>query len=425
MAKSLSDWLRHIESQHSEQIVLTLDRVNAVRIALCQATSCPVIVIGGTNGKGSVCAMLESVLLSAGYRVGLYTSPHFLRYNERVRINGVPANDEALCNAFESVEGGRDDIPLTYFEFGTLAAWEVFSAASLDVIILEVGLGGRLDAVNIYDPDCAVVTTVDMDHMDFLGSDRQQIGFEKAGIFRSGKPAIFGDVDPPKSLIDYSVQIGADLKLLNRDFGFILQEQQWRYWGWRCKRSGLAHPALRGSVQLKNASIVLAVLDCFANSLPVAMQDVRRGLMAVELPGRFQLVPGRPAIILDVSHNPQAVAILAQNMSNMAFYPETWAVFGIMADKDIAGVIRAIKDRVTRWLVCTLKGNRAADAAKLAKLLREEGITDPIYEFISARDAFNYALSAANENDRILAFGSFLTVAEAMQVLAPAIASRA
>ena len=425
MPDSLQGWLAHIESQHSQPIVLGLERVEIVSRALKQRKTCPVIVVGGTNGKGSICAMLECILLSAGYHVGLYTSPHFLHYNERVRVNGQPVADGDLCQGFAAVERARGEVPLTYFEFGTLAAWEIFATAALDVIILEVGLGGRLDAVNIYASDCAVVSVVDLDHMDYLGIDREQIGFEKAGIYRVGKPAICGDPNPPNALLNHAASIGADLKLIGRDFGFIRQEQQWQFWDWQGKRSGLAHPALRGEIQLTNASIALAALDTLRDSLPIAMQDIRRGLMAVELPGRFQVIAGKPAVVLDVAHNPQAATVLAQNLGNMAFHPETWAVFGIMADKDISAVIRAIKSRVTHWLVCTLPGQRAASSQTIAQMLRQEGVTAPVQEYESAIEAFKYALGAANEDDRILAFGSFLTVADAMLVLAPAIASRA
>lgn len=421
MPDSLQGWLAYIESQHVQPIALGLDRVTQVRNALGQQQKCPLIIVGGTNGKGSVCAILECILLCAGYRIGLYTSPHLLAYNERVRVNGKPVADNELCKAFSGVETARtglDHLPLTYFEFGTLAAWEIFSHSDLDAIILEVGLGGRLDAVNVYEPDCAVVTGVDLDHQDYLGSDREQIGFEKAGIFRSGKPAICGDPNPPETLLAHAAEIGASLKLIGRDYGFIRQEQQWQFWDWQGRRSGLAHPALRGGIQLANASTVFAVLDTLRDVLPVAMQDIRRGMMEVELPGRFQVIPGRPTVVLDVAHNAQAAAVLADNLGNMGFHPQTWAVFGMLVDKDIAAVIRAMKSRIGRWLPCTLPGPRAATASMLVKLLREEGVADPLQEYQSPAKAFVFAQEHAKENDRILAFGSFLTVADVMRALA-------
>lgn len=418
MPDSLSGWLAYIEGRHPHAIALGLDRVAQVSRVLQQSRCGVVITVGGTNGKGSVCAMLESILRCAGYRVGLYTSPHFLHYNERVRIDGVPASDAALCDAFSAVEAARGEVPLTYFEYGTLAAWELFARQSLDVIILEIGLGGRLDAVNIYEPDCAVVTSVDLDHMDFLGDDREKIGFEKAGIFRAGKPAICGDAVPPASLMRHAQDVGADIKLIGQDFGFVRQEQQWQFWDWLGKRSGLAHPALRGGVQLGNAATVLAALDSLRDAVPIAMQDIRRGLMEVELPGRFQIVPGKPTIVLDVAHNPQAAMVLAQNLGDMAFHPETLAVFGMMADKDIDGVIAAMRRRVTQWFVCNLASPRAASAAHLASRLRELGVVEPVREYASATQAYAAARDAAGPDDRIAAFGSFFTVADVMRALA-------
>ena len=421
----LDAWLAHLEALHprgSAGIELGLERVVAVKARLAQHESCPVILVGGTNGKGSTCAMLERILLAAGYRVGLYTSPHLLHYGERVRINGRAVDDVHLCAAFARVEQARGEAALTYFEFGTLAAWEVFAAAGTDAVILEVGLGGRLDATNVYEPSCAVVTGVDLDHMDFLGADREAIGREKAGIFRPGIAAICGDPQPPQSLVEHAAVIGADLRFMGRDFGYLRQEQQWLYWGRGAagdeivRRGGLAFPALRGERQLANAACALAALDALRAELPVAMKDIRRGLGEVELAGRFQVLPGRPAVVLDVAHNPQAARVLAANLGDMAFHRRTWAVFGMRADKDIDGVIDALRERVTDWLPCTLGGRRAASADTLAGRLRARGIT-PAAEFESPAAALSHAQENAGEDDRILAFGSFLTVAAALQAL--------
>jgi len=376
----------------------------------------PVITVGGTNGKGSTCALLECMLLGAGHRVGLYTSPHLIDYNERVRIDGRPASDEALCDAFACVEAARGDTPLTYFEFGTLAAWQAFSAAGVDAVILEVGLGGRLDAVNVFDADCAVVTTVDLDHMDYLGDTREAIGFEKAGIFRAGRPAIVGDAQAPQSLLDHAHSIGADLQVLGRDFGYLAEPGQWTFWSRRGRRGGLAHPALRGVIQLANASTAIAALEALQERLPVTMQDIRRGLAEVALPGRFQVIPGRPTVVLDVAHNPQAASVLADNLGCMAFHPETWAVFGMLADKDIRGVIERLRNRIDRWLVATLPGPRGTGAAELAKLLEERGCrVDGCFD--SPAQAWRAAQGRAGENDRIVTFGSFLTVAGVLQAI--------
>ncbi len=419
---TLAAWLAYIERQHVRSIDLGLERLAVVHGRLGQRQTCPLILVGGTNGKGSTCAMLERILRCAGYRVGLYTSPHLLRYNERVSIGGQPAADDILCESFARVETARGDTPLTYFEFGTLAAWEIFAAADLDAVILEVGLGGRLDATNLYDGDAAIITTVDFDHMNYLGATRENIGFEKAGIFRPGKPAICGDDQPPARLRQYAEYIKADLQLLGADFGYLRgylpQESQWQFWGRGGKKSGLAFPALRGSCQLANAACVLAALDTLRDCLPVAMQDIRRGLLEVELPGRCQVVPGRPTVVLDVAHNPQAATALADDLGNQGFFPATWAVFGMLADKDIAGVVRAMKHRVDHWLPCGLEGPRAASAEQVATVLQAEGVQGPLPRFATPRDAFRQARESAGEDGRIVAFGSFLTVAQVMRCLA-------
>ncbi|MDO8346729.1 MAG: bifunctional tetrahydrofolate synthase/dihydrofolate synthase [Rugosibacter sp.] len=417
--KTLAEWLAHIEALHpqgSAGIELGLERVAAVKTRLEQRETCPVILVAGTNGKGSTCTFLERILLTAGYRVGLYTSPHLLRYNERVRVGGLAADDAALSAAFARIEAARGDLSLTYFEFGTLAAWEVFAAAGVDAVILEVGLGGRLDATNVYQPACTVVTGIDLDHMEFLGPDREAIGFEKAGIFRSGVAAICGDPQPPQSLLSSAAALGAPLQVLGRDFGYLRQEQQWLYWGPAGRRGGLAYPGLRGSNQLSNAACALAALDAVRERLPVAMKDIRQGLLEAELAGRFQVLPGRPAVVLDVAHNPQAARVLAANLGDMAFHPRTWAVFGMLADKDVDGVIDALRERVTHWLPCTLAGRRGTSADFLAARLRARGL-NVAGEYDSPGKALQAAQEAAVEDDRILAFGSFLTVAAVLHSL--------
>jgi dihydrofolate synthase/folylpolyglutamate synthase len=424
MPQTLDGWLAHIEALHPRGIAgieLGLERVTAVKSLLGQSETCPVILVGGTNGKGSTCAMLERILLAAGYRVGLYTSPHLLHYNERVRINGIVADDASLCSAFARVEQVRGDARLTYFEFGTLAAWEVFAAADLEAVILEVGLGGRLDATNAYEPTCTIVTGVDLDHTDFLGPDREAIGREKAGIFRARIAAICGDPQPPNSLTARADTVGAGLQVIGRDFGYRRQEQEWLYWGRasdesEIRRGGLSFPALRGDQQLANAACVLAALDALHPQLPVTIEDIRRGLIEVHLAGRFQIFPGRPVVVLDVAHNPQAARMLSANLSNMGPHRSTWAVFGMLTDKDIDGVIDALGERVTHWLPCTLAGRRAASADFLAARLHAKGML-VVDEFASPGEALAWAQENADEDDRILAFGSFLTVAGAMQAL--------
>ena len=407
--RSLPYWLEYIEQQHPQTIALGLERVLQVLAALKIKFTCPVISVGGTNGKGSTCAVLEAVLKSAGYRTGLYTSPHLLRYNERVRIAGREAEDAALCGAFAAVEAARGAVPLTYFEFGTLAALVLFSRENLEAVILEVGLGGRLDAVNAVDADCAILTSVGIDHVEFLGNTREDIGREKAGIFRPGRPAVVADPEPPRSVLATE----AKLLLLGRDFGYRAQGTQWAYWGPCGKRSGLAHPALRGAMQLRNASAALAALDTLRDRLPIAMQDVRRALAEVALPGRFQVLPGRPQVILDVAHNPQAAAVLAANLGESGFSPEVIAVFGMLRDKDIAGVVRAVAPRITRWHLATLPGLRGADSRFLSRIFLELQIKTPINEHGSVAEALAAARSEAGEGDKIVVFGSFLTGAGA------------
>ena len=411
--RPLADWLGYIELQHPQPIALGLDRVREVLAALKVKISCPVLTVGGTNGKGSTCAMLEAVLTAAGYRAGLYTSPHLLRYNERVRIARKEADDEALCEAFAEVERARGSVPLTYFEFGTLAAFVLFANAKPDALILEVGLGGRLDAVNVLDADCAVLTSIGIDHTEYLGGTRDAIGREKAGIFRRGVPAIVADPSPPASVLEEGNRAGAQLLLLGRDFGYQTQDRQWSYWGPAGKRSGLAHPALRGAVQLRNASAAFAALDSLRARLPVAMQDLRRALADAVLPGRFQVLPGRPQVVLDVAHNPEAAAVLAANLGASGFSPETIAVFGMLKDKDIAGVVRAVAPRITRWHLVSLPGPRGADADSLSRIFLGLKIETPVARHASVAEALAAARSEAGESDKIVVFGSFLTVAGA------------
>jgi dihydrofolate synthase/folylpolyglutamate synthase len=415
-ARSLAEWLEHIERIHPKTIQLGLERVAKVRDVLGLSSPAAVFTVAGTNGKGSTCAMIEAILLAAGYRVGLYTSPHLIRYNERVRLNGAPVGDAHLCAAFEEIESARGDTTLTYFEFGTLAAWRIFAAEPLDAVILEVGLGGRLDAVNVFDCDCAVLTGVALDHMDYLGDTRESIGAEKAGIFRAERTAIVADPDPPQSVLAHGSSIGADLQLIGRDFGYVLEPQQWMFWGRGGRRPGLAHPALRGRHQLANASAAIAALDAVRERLPIGSQDIRSGLANVALPGRFQVLPGRPAVVLDVAHNPNAAIVLADSLSDMGYYPETHAVFGMLRDKDIAGVCRALKGRFVSWFAASLPVPRGADAGMIEAVVRAQSGGE-VECFANPREAYAAAKSRATENDRIVVFGSFYTVADVMTAI--------
>lgn len=413
--RDLPGWLAHIERLHPQTIDLGLERVQRVLARLHIPKFCPLFIVAGTNGKGSTCTLIESILHAAGYRVGKYLSPHLVRYNERLCIAGQEADDASIAAGFATVEAVRGDEPLTYFEFATLAAWVTFSRAQLDALILEVGLGGRLDAVNVFDPDCSVITSVGIDHVDYLGDTREKIGWEKAHIYRPGRPAVCSDPEPPDSVLRYAADIGADLRLYGRDFGSEGDRQQWLYWGPTGRRSGLPWPALRGANQLLNASAAIAALEAVHALLPVGVQHVRTGLMKAELPGRFQVLPGRPVVILDVAHNPQAAAVLRENLVAMLGCRRTLAVVGMLRDKDMRGVFEQLRGRVDHWFIATLDNARGATAEEVAGVIRAAEAGGDIETFGTPHEAFACARGVAGADDRILVFGSFHTVADVMQ----------
>ena len=401
-----------------------LERIGRVKAALGLQFDCPVITVAGTNGKGSTCAFLESIFISSGYRVGCHMSPHLLSFNERAKVNGEEVSDSLLLEHFTAVENARvsliDAPTLTYFEFTTLAIMHLFANAHLDVVVLEVGMGGRLDAVNIVDADCAIVTSIDIDHANFLGGTREEIAKEKAGIFRPGKIAVCGDPVPPQTLIDYAKELGCDLWLQGRDYNFQGDKQQWGWAGRKKRFSGLGYPAVRGANQILNASAVIATLMALHQRLPVSAQDIRNGLAMVELPGRFQVLPGQPTVVLDVAHNPHAASTLAQSLERMGYHPYTYAIFGAMADKDIEGVIKPLLGIVDFWYCTDLPTPRAASAHDLASKLENLGVKvkngddGGIETFLDPAAAYQKALSKAGEGDRIITFGSFYTVAGVM-----------
>ena len=410
--KTLQEWLDWCEQLHPVAIDMGLDRVKTVAERMDLRFECPVITVAGTNGKGSTCAMLEAVLLQAGYRTGVYTSPHLVHFEERCRLHGESASAEAFAQAFAAVEAVRGDVSLTYFEFSTLAILHLMARANLDVAILEVGLGGRLDAVNIIDADCAVITSIDIDHTAILGKDRESIGFEKAGIMRAARPVIVSDPVPPQSVVDHAAAVGADLWLFGRDFNFSGDKQQWAWAGRDRRYSGMAYPALRGANQLINASGVLAALDALRQRIPVTAQAVRNGLAMVELPGRFQIVPGQPVLVLDVAHNPHSVAALAANLDAMGFYPTTHAVLGVMADKDLLPMLQKVNPMVDKWYFTDLPLPRAAKAADLQQAWQAQNTRTDTASSVHADPmlALQAAIDAADPADRIVVFGSFYTV---------------
>jgi len=368
---TLDQWLSYLETLHKVAIDLELSRIRKVAQVLDIQTPFVTITVGGTNGKGSTCAMLESMLLAAGYKVGVYASPHLVRYNERIRLNGEQAADTDIISQFRKIDAARGDITLSYFEFSTLAALLLFQERAVDVAVLEVGLGGRLDAVNMVDADCAIITSVDIDHAQYLGDTREKIGWEKAHIFRPGRPAICADPIPPASIVEYAAQVGADLWLFGNDFNYSGDRQQWAYGGRSQRRAALGYPALRGANQLLNACAALAAIEALRGRLAVPQQAVREGLLQVNLPGRLQILPGNPVVILDVAHNPHAAAALGQNLDNMGRFGKTHAVIGMLADKDVEGVIEKIASRVDHWYCASVDGARGMAGDALAEHVRK------------------------------------------------------
>ena len=419
LPKTLADWLARAERLHPKEVDMTLERTRRVKDRLGLQITTPIIAVAGTNGKGSTCAMLEAIALQAGYRVGLYSKPHLVHFEERCRINGQMVNGDALLPHFLAVEQARGDIGLTYFEFTLLAIARLLAETPLDLVILEVGMGGRLDAVNAFDADCAVITSIDIDHAEFLGNDRETIAIEKAGIMRAGKPVIVSDPVPPQSLSDEAARVGADLWRLGRDFSFAGDKQQWNWSGRTRRFNALAYPALRGANQLLNAAGVLAAFETLRMQLPITAQAVRQGFATVELPGRFQIVAGQPTLVLDVAHNPHAVAALAQNLDQMGFFPRTHAVFGVMGDKDVAAILSRMAPLVDNWHFSDLPVPRAARAESLRAVHASLELKGPgtvgIACHASPALALDSALAAADPADRIVVFGSFHTVGGVMK----------
>ena len=417
---TLEEWLAHCERLHPATIDMGLERVRTVAERLGLRFACPVITVAGTNGKGSTCAMLESIALQAGYRTGVYTSPHLVRFEERCRVKGESVESTSLVPHFAAVEAARtsggDVVSLTYFEFTTLAILHLLSQVELDVVVLEVGLGGRLDATNVIDTDCAVITSIDVDHVEYLGPDRESIGREKAGIMRTGRPVVVSDPVPPQSVLDHAREIGADLWSFGHDFNFSGDKQQWAWAGRGRRYAGLAYPALRGANQLVNAAGALAALAALRDRIPVTAQAVRNGLAMVELPGRFQIVPGEPTLVLDVAHNPHSVAALTANLDAMGYFPTTHAVFGAMADKDLTHMLAKLAPLVDRWYFTDLPTSRAETAASLQQkwnalqMVAGAKRTVPTATFADPQKALEAAVAAAEPTDRIVVFGSFYTV---------------
>lgn len=424
VARNLDDWLAYIESLHPKSIAMGLERVNQVIDHLKLYPNFTIITVAGTNGKGSTCAMLENIYREAGYNVGCYTSPHLVRYNERVKVNGKEVGDQTLCDAFTAIDTARTQkslqpIALTYFEVGTLAAVWHFMQTQVDIAILEVGLGGRLDAVNAFEPDCAIVTSIDLDHMEFLGDTREKIGLEKAGIYRENVPAICGDHQPPASLLNYAAHIQADLKQIDRDFRYQLTGSGWQFINQGQIQYELPLPALQGRYQLDNAACALAAVTSLQHKHAVPISALIKAMQVTTVAGRFQTISHNPTVILDVAHNPHAARALAENLHAwQKCSTKTIAVFAMLGDKDIPGVVSAVQHEIDSWYVADIEHPRGALAQDLKAHIAQIAPLAHCLTFNNASAAYAQACMDAGENDKIVVFGSFFTVSNVMQAFA-------
>lgn len=417
-SRTLAEWLVWQETLNPAHIELGLERCRTVARSMgLESTSASVITVAGTNGKGSSVAMLESIYRSAGLRTGSYTSPHIRRYNERICINGEESSDEDLCAAFARVDECRGDVPLTYFEFGTLAAFELFAINEVNIEILEVGLGGRLDAVNIRDADVALITSIGIDHVQWLGSDRNAIGHEKAGIMRPGKPVVIADPEPPRSVMDHATTIRAKPRRLGHEFDFTTETGKWEWCMPHKHLTGLPEPGLSGAMQRRNAAGVLAVVESLSSTWPVTQEQMALGLHSVHLPGRWQKLAGKFPIIADVAHNPDAIAVLGDNLRAEPVSGSTHAVFAMMADKDVERAVAAIASAVQNWHVAGLSVARAVPVDELAHRVLEVVGDRPLDSHHSVAEAMQCATRQMVEGDRLIVFGSFYTVADALSVI--------
>lgn len=414
--RNLSEWLSWQEQLHPRTIDLGLDRVRTV-LSACQLdhVDIPVVSVAGTNGKGSNVAMLASILQAQAYRVAAYTSPHLLRYNERICINGAPVSSELICEAFDFIDKNRGNTSLSFFEFGTLAALYCFQQYPLDCLLLEVGLGGRLDAVNVIDPAVAIIASIGIDHVQWLGADRESIAREKAGIMRANTPVVCGDPDPPKTIARQAQACGAILYQLGEHFGFEERGDVYDFYQGQHWLRGLPQPALFGKVQRINAATALMALHCLKERLPVSQQSIRTGLSQVQLAGRFQMSHGKPLKIFDIAHNPDGAKALAENLSALDCRGQTRAVFGVRAVKDVGGILRAMAAQVHSWYFAEPTGGGGLAADKVREMAIASGIQENISVASSVAEAYRCALQDSAACDRVLVFGSALTVAEALR----------
>jgi dihydrofolate synthase/folylpolyglutamate synthase len=417
--KTLEEWLEWQEQLHTSEIELGLERADSVYSGLVGEKNRPfTITIAGTNGKGSTAVFLENILLSAGYSVGCYSSPHLIRYNERVRLQALPVSDVELCKAFQAIDEVRGVTSLSYFEFGTIAALQIFSQAEVDIQILEVGLGGRLDAINIVDADISIITSIGIDHCDWLGDTREEIGFEKAGIFRALRPAISGEPDLPNTVINHAEKIGAFLRQFELDFNY---QKKASYWNWESKSKKLDNlPLLKleGEQQLRNASTALAAIELLPATIPVDEEAIRNGLATAQLPGRLQWLGGEHKILLDVSHNPESAKVLAQYLENRASKGKVFALFSFMKDKDIEAILEFMFPVVDSWQWVALSGVvRAANRKQIETAFTNCGLPKPNVQASDLVGALDSILQKMGPNDCIVIFGSFYLASEVLKLV--------
>ena len=415
---NLCDWLEWQEELHFTAIELGLDRCTVVaeNMGLLDPDF-TVISVAGTNGKGSSVTMMEAILGNSGYKTGCYTSPHLIHYNERIKLDGVEVSDEMLCESFSRIDHARGDISLTYFEFGTLAALDIFHQANVDVALLEVGLGGRLDAVNCLDADVALVTSVDLDHMQWLGPDRETIGREKAGIFRGDKPAICSDPHPPETVLQYAEEIGATLYIPGRDFNYQLSEDNWS-WQWGSViYENLPRPDQYNSCQIQNAAGVLMVLNTLKSRLPVDDRAIEKGLEDFSLAGRFQMLSEGTQTILDVAHNNQSAKMLVHNLKQFPNSGKTHIIIGMLKDKDRNSILGELIEIADYWHTVTISNSRGTDSETIKNELLDLGVTVPISESDTVANTFLKLQKETGMHDRIVVTGSFLSVGDAIKYL--------
>lgn len=409
--RDLASWLEYISLQHISEIELGLGRLRQVAKSLqLVAFVCPVITVAGTNGKGSSISALETFYTHAGYRTGCYTSPHLTVFNERVRVAGAFVSDEEICSAFARVDSSRGNIPLTYFEFATLAAFIIFTQSKLDVVLLEVGLGGRLDATNLFPADLALITSIGLDHTDWLGNDRESIAIEKAGIIHSGKLVVIADTDPPDSLMEIANNKAKDVYLINQDYRYIREHEGWCWKSENKALDDLPLPGLKGSAQFNNLAGVLMCLTAMNQQLPVSDEVLYEALPEIQLMGRFQVLKNKPLIVLDVSHNPDSTALLAENLRQQTVSGQTYAIVAMLKDKDICQSLQNVHSCIDHWTFTGLSVNRGENPELLKNALLEVSPASDVQIVTDINQAWEHVNSLAGEDDRIVVFGSFHTV---------------